>query len=54
MIWMKDFYPDIFQFEHLEIRLSLYSINHDLHSLKYFVDDVPLKESLSKSIGRII
>jgi aminoglycoside phosphotransferase len=53
MVWVKEFYPDLFQFEHLEIRLSLYSINHDLHSLKYFVEDVSLKESIAKTIGRL-
>ena len=36
MDWYKEFYPEMFDFKDLEMRLDLYSIEHCLNDIYYF------------------
>ena len=50
MYWFNEFYWELFNFKNLEIRLNLYSINHDLDTLISYPNDQKLKEYIKKII----
>ncbi|MEJ0053719.1 MAG: aminoglycoside phosphotransferase family protein [bacterium] len=45
----KEYYPQLFDFENLEARLKLYSIDHDLDQLHTWPESASLKESLARN-----
>ncbi len=51
MTWYKEYYPELFDFEHLDLRLALYSIEHDLDTLIGWPDDIKLKEIIMNTIN---
>jgi len=50
MIWCKEFYPELFDFKNLDIRLTLYSIGHDLWEYILFGND-RAKNELARCVG---
>jgi hypothetical protein len=44
MKWYKEFYPELFEFKNLDLRLNLYSIEHDLDTLIGWPKAEKLKE----------
>ncbi|NQV89709.1 MAG: aminoglycoside phosphotransferase family protein [Parcubacteria group bacterium] len=49
--WFKEFYPKPFEFKNLETRLDLYSIQHDLDTLRHWPDAKALRSSLADTVG---
>jgi len=49
--WFKEFYPDLFNFKHLDTRLSLYAMEYDMRLLLKFPESEGLKQRLAKTIN---
>lgn len=46
MTWYKEFYPELFSFKNLDLRLALYSIEHNLSTLIGWPEDKKLEENI--------
>ncbi len=51
MNWFKEFYPELFDFENLDRRLDLYSVEHDLDTLLWWPKSVELKQMIAKTVN---
>lgn len=51
--WFKEFSPEMFNFKDLDTRLSLYSIEYDMHMLMKFPEAEGVKKRLAKTLGYI-
>ena len=49
MDWYKEFYPELFQFSHMDVRLKLYAIEHDLGDLYGWPGADSLRQELAKN-----
>jgi aminoglycoside phosphotransferase (APT) family kinase protein len=50
MVWFKEFYPELFKFKNMNIRLKLYAIKHDLDTLVWYPKSKETKEMIRKTI----
>ena len=50
LVWIKEFYPELFEFKDLEKRLDLYSIQYDLKLLLSFPNVIELKQQIAKIV----
>ncbi len=50
MDWIREYYPDLFDFKHLNTRLDLYSIEHDLKDVIGWPHVKEVKEVLAKVV----
>ena len=48
--WFQEFYPELFEFENLDKRLDLYSVEHDLDTLIWYPDSVEVKQIIAKTV----
>jgi aminoglycoside phosphotransferase (APT) family kinase protein len=46
MEWYREYYPELFDFEDIAIRINLYSITHDLEDLEGWPDVQSLKDNV--------
>jgi hypothetical protein len=49
--WLKEFYPDLFDFQDLDLRLRFYALNQDLRDLTMWPNSTTLKDMIEKSIS---
>lgn len=49
-IWFQEFYPELFQFQYLQERLAMYSIEHDLHTLIYYPNSNETKQMIANTV----
>lgn len=49
--WFREFYPELFDFKYLDIRLALYSIEYDMRLLLKFPEAEGLKRRLGRTVG---
>jgi aminoglycoside phosphotransferase (APT) family kinase protein len=52
MEWFKEYAPELFGFDNLEDRLTLYSLEHDLDTLTWYPEADELKESIKKMVQK--
>jgi len=48
--WFQEFYPELFDFENLDKRLDLYSIEHDLSTLIWYPNSKEVKQMIAKTV----
>lgn len=48
--WFQEFYPELFEFEHLDKRLDLYAVEHDLDTLIWYPNSVEVKQMIAKTV----
>lgn len=53
MEWFQEYSPELFAFDHLDTRLDLYALQHDLDTLTWYPEANELKESIKKTIQNI-
>lgn len=51
MDWFREFYPELFDFRDLDIRLNLYAVEHDTHTLLHWPDSAEVKQMIAKTVG---
>lgn len=51
LIWFKEFYPSLFDFKHLDKRLDLYAIEHDLNTLIDYPNSDETKQMIAKTVN---
>ncbi len=49
--WFKKFYPELFEFEHLNKRLDLYAVEHDLDTLLGWPNSKEVKQMIAKTVN---
>ena len=49
--WFREFYPELFDFKNLGMRLKLYAVEHDLKTLLDWPNSKEVKEMIEKTIG---
>lgn len=50
LIWFKEFYPELFNFKNLNLRLDLYALEHDLDTLLEWPKSKTVKQMIAKTI----
>ena len=48
--WFKEFYPELFEFEDLNKRLDLYSLDHDLDTLLWYPKSREVKQMIAETV----
>lgn len=49
--WFQEFYPELFNFKHLDKRLDLYALAHDLDTLIWYPDSEEVKQMIARTVN---